>query len=148
MKKLMMVVLLTAVTMMAPLAASARPVGVFVGPRFVGPRVVVVPRYYVGPRIGIGWGTPYWGPSWYAPYWGPYAYNYAPATGSLKFDTHDKDAQVYVNGSYAGTVGQLKTMDLQPGSYDIEVRAPEGGNQFQQRVYIAAGETLHLNPNL
>jgi PEGA domain len=81
-----------------------------------------------------------------APY--PYGYyDYAPETGAVKFDTSVKDAEVYINGAYAGTVGKLKTMQLRPGSYDIEVRAP-GCTQFDKKVYVAAGKTLHLNPDL
>ena len=38
-------------------------------------------------------------------------------------------------------------MNLKPGSYDIEVRAP-GRTQFEKKVYVAAGKTLHLNPEL
>ena len=124
MKKVMMTAI-AALVLMAPLAASAR-VAVFVGPR-------------------IGWG-------WYAPYWGSYPYPYygyypvGPATGDVKFDTHDKQAQVYIDGAYAGTIGEVKTMHLRPGSYDIEVRG-QAGADFDQKVYVAAGKTLHLNPN-
>lgn len=155
MKKLLMTALL-AITM-APLAAYARPVRVIVGPRFVGPapvRVWVGPRF-VGPRFGWGWSS-YWGPGYYAPYWAPapYAYNYgygyanpAAPTGAVKFDTPDKDAQVYVNGAYAGTVGDLKTMDLQAGTYSIGIQVP-GAAMFDQKVYVAPGETVHLNPDL
>src|SRR5258708_25161257 len=113
--------------MRAPLAFCARPF-----------------RGIVGPVCGGGgWG-------WYNPYWGPYPYgyyNYAPETGAVKFDTSVKDAEVYIDGAYAGTVGKLKTMHLRPGSYDIEVRAP-GRTQFDKKVYVAAGKTLHLNPDL
>ena len=125
MKKLVMIGI-TALLLMAPLAASAR-VAVVVGPRF-------------------GWGG-------YAPYWEPYPYGYyggeygVPTTGAVKFDTSVKDAEVYINGAYAGTVGKLKPMSLRPGSYDIEVRAP-GRTQFDKKVYVAAGKTLHLNPDL
>jgi hypothetical protein len=124
MKKLMMVCI-TAALMMAPVAAQARPVRVFVGP-------------------GFGWG--------YSPYWGGYPYpygyyGYGPASGALKFDTSVKDAEVYIDGAYAGTVGKLKTMHLRPGNYDIEVRAA-GRTQFDEKVYVAAGKTLHLNPEL
>jgi hypothetical protein len=123
MKKVTMIAI-AALVLMAPLAASAR-VGVFVAPR-------------------IGWG-------WYAPVWGAYPYPYygyypAPVTGDVKFDTHDKQAQVYIDGAYAGTVGQVKTMHLHPGSYDIEVRG-KAGTDFNEKVYIAAGKTLHLNPD-
>jgi hypothetical protein len=123
MKKLMMICI-TAAVMMAPLAAYARPGRVFVAPAFGG-----------------GWYSPYWAPD-------PYGYHdYAPATGAVKFDTSVKDAEVYIDGAYAGTVGKLKTMQLRPGRYDIEVRAP-GCTQFDKKVYVAAGKTLHLNPDL
>jgi len=125
MRKLMMLCIASALVM-APLAASARPVRVFVGPAF-------------------GWG-------WYSLFWGAYPYpygyyGYAHATGALKFDTDVKDAEVYIDGAYAGTVGKLKTMQLRPGSYNVELRAP-GRTQFDEKVYIAAGKTLHLNPDL
>jgi PEGA domain len=134
MKKLMMTGIL-ATLLLAPLTAFARPgVGFRSGP------VVVVHR-------GFGWG---WGGYW-GPYWGPYPYygyyDNWPDTGSLKFNTKDKSAGVYVNGAYAGTIGELKTMHLRPGSYDIEVRE-QGRTQLDQKVYIAAGRTLHLNPDL
>jgi hypothetical protein len=124
MKKVLMVCI-TAALMMAPLAVHAS-------------RVIVAPAFGWG-----GYAGPYWGPY---PY--PYGYyGYAPATGALKFDTSVKDAEVYIDGAYAGTVRKLKTMYLRPGSYDIEVRAP-GRTQFDKKVYVAAGKTLHLNPDL
>jgi hypothetical protein len=123
MKKVLMVCI-TAALMMAPLAAHAS-------------RVIVAPAF--------GWGG-------YGPYWGPYPYpygyyGYTPATGAVKFDTSVKEAEVYIDGAYAGTVRKLKTMYLRPGSYDIEVRAA-GRTQFDKKVYVAAGKTLHLNPDL
>jgi len=124
MKKVSMIAI-AAFVLMAPLAASAR-VAVF-----------------VGPRVGFGW---------YAPFWGPYPYPYygyyppASPTGEIKFDTHDKQAQVFIDGAYAGTVGEVKTMHLRPGSYEIEVRG-QGGADFDQKVYVAAGKTLRLNPD-
>jgi opacity protein-like surface antigen len=122
MKKIMMMAV-TAALLMAPLAASAR-VAVF-----------------VGPRVGFGWYAPYWGPY---PYYGYYPYG--PNTGDIKFDTHDKNEQVYINGAYAGTVGEVKTMHLRPGNYDVEVRE-QGRTQFDENVYVAAGKTLHLRPD-
>jgi len=65
----------------------------------------------------------------------------------VKFDTNVKDAEVFIDGSYAGTVGKLKTMYLQPGSYNIELRSP-GRTQFDKKIYVVAGKTLHLNPDL
>ena len=70
------------------------------------------------------------------PYPYPYGfYDYAPATGAVKIDTSVKDAEVYIDAAYAGTVGKLKTMHLRPVSYDIEVRA--GRAQFDKKVYVA-----------
>jgi PEGA domain len=122
--KKVLIIWITAAAMMAPLAAYARP-----------------GRVFVAPAYGWGWRSPYWEPY-------PYGYyNYAPATGALKFDTSVKDAEVYIDGAYAGTIGKLKTMQLRTGSYDIEVRAL-GRTQFDKKVYVAAGKTLHLNPDL
>ena len=120
-----------ATLLLAPLAALARPATIFFRP---------APMIVVHPGFAWGWG-PYWGPY---PYYG--YYGNAPETGALKFDTKDKSAEVYVNGAYAGTIGELKTMHLKPGSYDIEVRE-QGRTQLDQNVYIAAGKTLRLNPD-
>jgi len=125
MKKLLLVCMTVAV-LSVPVAAQAARVGVFVGPAF-------------------GWG-------WYGPNWGPYPYGfyggyYYPATGAVKFDTSVKNAAVYINGAYAGTVGKLKTLHLRPGSYNIELRAP-GAMQYAERIYVVPGKTLHVNPDL
>lgn len=98
-------------------------------------------------------GRPYYG-GWYAPYWGPYwgyGYGYGyyafPNSGEVKLDTKVKDAQVFINGSYAGTTHENKTMHLRPGTYNLEIK--EGGTtQFAQKLYVAAGKTIHLHPTL
>jgi len=112
--------------------ASAHPrvfVGGYFGPGFYGP------SYY-------GWyGPGYYG--WYGPgYYGPYAP--APNVGKVKIDTKMKDARVYVDGGYAGTVGDLKTFPLRPGNHDIELRDPSGQQIFQQKVDVLAGKTTKL----
>jgi hypothetical protein len=100
-----------------------------------GPAVVVV-----GPLAPYGW---------YGPYYGPYPYGPYPIAnaGEVKLDTDVKDAEVLIDGSYAGTVRQLKTMMMRPGSYDISVRSP-GRETFDQKVYVVAGKTLKLHPDL
>jgi hypothetical protein len=124
MKKTLLV-LAVAVTSLAPMTASA---GILVG--FGGP-------VYYGP----GFYNPYWGA-----YWGPGYYGY-PNSGEVKLDTKVKDAQVFINGAYAGTTKQNKTMHLRPGQYNIEIR--EGGQSaFNEQVYVAAGKTIHLQPEL
>jgi opacity protein-like surface antigen len=123
-----LLILAAAVMTLVPMSASAAIGG-----------VVVVGRPYAA-----GWYSPFWGGYW-GPYWGPY-YAY-PNAGQIKVDTKVKDAQVFIDGAYAGTTHENKTMHLRPGSYNIEIR--EGGHtQFSQRVYVAAGKTLHLHPEL
>jgi PEGA domain len=104
---------------------------------FAGGRAVVV----AGPAFG-----PY---GWYGSYYGPYPY--APYllsnVGQVKLDTHVKEADVFIDGSYAGTIRELKTMMMRPGNYDISVRAP-GRDTFEQKIYVVAGKTLKLRPEL
>ncbi len=128
--------LLTGVLLVAalPWAASAH-AGVFVRPGFV--------RY-----PAFGWYGPAWG--WYSPYWGPYgypAYTIAPNAGQVKLDTKLKTAEVLINGRYAGTVHELKTMTLRSGDYSIELRAP-GHVPFHEDIHVVAGKTIKLHPDL
>ena len=126
MKKALLV--LAATLMLLPTGASAA---------YRGFVVVGRPYYH-------GWYSPFWGP-----YWGPYGggYYYHPNAGEVKLDTKVKDAQVFINGAYAGTTHQNKSMYLRPGNYNIEIR--EGGRtEFAQNVYVVAGKTLHLHPEL
>jgi hypothetical protein len=113
---------LLAVGMVAPIA-SARPplvfVGGYYGPAFYGP-------------VGYGW---------YGP--GPYG---GPVTGSVKIETKAKDAAVFVDGGYAGTVGQLKTFKLRPGTHNLELRGPDGHSFYQERIEVVAGKTLKIAP--
>jgi hypothetical protein len=103
-----------------------------------------------GPRIYGGYGgfySPFWGSYW-GPYWGPaYGYSYAPNSGQVKLDTKVKDAEVFLNGSYAGTTAENKSMHLRPGNYSIEIREA-GQKRYAESVYVVAGKTLHLRPEL
>jgi hypothetical protein len=121
--------------------ASARPPGfgghfggtVFVGPGFYGP------GWWYGP----GW----YGPGWYGLGWyEPYGYIPANAAGKVKLDTKAKDAEVYVDGGFAGTVKQLGTFPLKSGTHDIELRQPDGQSIFTQHVDVIAGKTVHVKP--
>ncbi|HXK03435.1 MAG TPA: PEGA domain-containing protein [Verrucomicrobiae bacterium] len=99
-------------------------------------------------------GRPYYG--WYAPFWGPYwgygpgyygAYYAHPNAGEVKLDTKVKDAQVFINGSYAGTTKQNKSMYLRSGTYNLEIREA-GRTQFAEKIYVVPGKTLKLHPEL
>jgi hypothetical protein len=65
--------------------------------------------------------------------------------GTVKIDSKVKDAEVFVNGAYAGTIKDNKTMHLRQGNYTIEVRHA-GETTFSENVYVTAGKTLHINP--
>ena len=124
MKKMLLIA--SAALMLLPLTAAAR-VGVFVGSGFAP----------------MGWYGYGYGP-FYRPY--PYgAYYGVPNAGQVKLDTKVKDAQVFVDGAYAGTSGKLKTMWMRPGTYTIEMRAP-GQAQFAEKIYVVAGKTVHVEP--
>lgn len=125
MKKSLLIVAAALMTM-APLSASA-----------------AVRFYYGGGFYRPFWG-PYWGP-YYGAYWGP-AYAY-PNSGEIKLDTKVKDAQVFINGAYAGTTHENKTMHLRPGNYNLEIREA-GTTQYAEKVYVVAGKTLHIHPEL
>jgi hypothetical protein len=61
--------------------------------------------------------------------------------------TKVKDAQVLVNGAYAGTTKDNKTMHFGPGQYTVEIRE-NGTTAFSQSVHVAVGKTLTLHPAL
>ena len=127
-----LLILAAALMTLAPVSASAAVRGVVVVRRPVF-------HTFYSPFWGAYWG-PYWGPA-YGPY---YAY---PNSGEVKLDTKVKDAQVFINGAYAGTTHENKTMRLRPGNYNIEVK--QGGRtQYAEKVYVVAGKTLHLHPEL
>src|ERR1700724_3419578 len=107
---------------------------------FIVPVASARPVIVRGGFYGPGWYGPGWyGPGWYGPGW--YGYDYAPTTGGVKFDTKMKDASVYLDGGYAGTVGQLKTFQLRPGTHNIELRDPSGQTIFQEKIDVLAGKT-------
>jgi hypothetical protein len=124
MKKLLTVVAAAAMAL-APMTASAA-------------RVVFVGR----PFVGAGFYGPYWGP-----YWGPgYAYPEA-VSGEIKIDTKSKVDEVFINGAFAGTTKDMKTFHLRQGTYNIEVRH-DGVPAINEKVFVAAGKTIHLQPAL
>jgi hypothetical protein len=102
------------------------------------------PRVFIGGYFGPGfYGPAYYG--WYGPaYAAPYGVWQAPYEGKVKIETKMKDAGVYVDGGYAGTVGQLKTFPLRPGTHNIELRDPSGQTIIQEKIDVLAGKTTKL----
>lgn len=68
-----------------------------------------------------------------------------PTAGELKLDTKVKDAEVFINGAFAGRAGKIKSMYMSPGAYSVELRAP-GRARYAERVSIVAGKTVKLHP--
>jgi len=122
-----LLILAAALMTMAPMSASAA-VRVIVGRPLYG-------GYYGG------FYRPYWGP-----YWGGYYYAH-PNSGEVKLDTKVKDAQVFINGAYAGTTHENKSIYLRPGTYNIEIKQGTA-TPFAQKIYVVSGKTMHLHPEL
>lgn len=88
------------------------------------------------------------------PFWTPFSSYYYPASfaygvdkGQIELKANPKDAAVYIDGAYAGTVQRLKNIWLEPGAYDLSIRA-NGREPFQQRVYVLTGKTLNISAKL
>jgi len=114
---------------------------------------IIVPAASAHPRVFVGgyFGPGFYGPSyygWYGPgyygWYGPYGEAAAPNTGKVKLETKMKEARVYVDGGYAGTVGELKTFPLRPGTHNIELRDPSGQSIFQEKIDVVVGKTTKL----
>ena len=108
-------------------------------------------RYYGGRR--------YYSYSYYDPYysgnfywsnyaWQPRSYYVGPswdyALGKLRLDIDQRDADVYIDGYFAGQVddfdGVLQGLRLEPGHYAVEIVLP-GFAPLQFDVQIAPGRT-------
>ncbi|MGA2327418.1 MAG: PEGA domain-containing protein [Bryobacteraceae bacterium] len=97
--------------------------------------------FVVGPAFGP-WDY------WYGPYfYGAYPVVSHPNAGLVKLDTKVKDAEVFVDGAFAGTAGDLKSMWLRQGAYNLEVRSP-GRATYAERIYVVNGKTLRVRPEL
>ena len=123
------------------IAVIALAVMLAVTPTPASARVFVRGGWY-GWHGGWGWG---WGPGWYGPaWWGP-GYYYGPPAGTVKIDTPDRAAAVYIDGGYAGIVADMHKFSLRPGVHDITVRAPNGQQLFNQRVEVLRGKTTKIH---
>jgi hypothetical protein len=90
----------------------------------------------------------------HSPYYAPYGYGAPPAyvtavpgyaNGGLRIDGAPANAQVYVDGYYAGIVndfdGAFQHMNLRTGPHQIEVR-PSGLPPVSFNVNVAPGQTI------
>lgn len=117
-------------------------------------RVVVVGGYYGG-----YYANPYWFPAVYDPWYGfgyqypfgpyppfPYRYAYDPG-GAIRVEVTPREAEVYVDGYYAGVVddfdGVFQRLPVEPGEHDIELYL-DGYRTARQRIYVTPRNTFKL----
>jgi hypothetical protein len=109
------------------------------------PRTIIVgyPRYgYPYGYGGFGLGYFYYDPyAWYGP---SRVVGYGP-TGQVRLRVEPKDAEVYVDGYYAGVVddfnGIFQGLRLEEGGYTIEIVAP-GYDPLEVRLRIQPGRRI------
>lgn len=111
----------------------------FAGPHFRGG----------GVYVGGYYGRSYWGPGYYPGYAYypafPGSMVYRPGLGQVRLYADSRD-EVFIDGAYAGTVKDLKSLWLKPGTYDLELRSR--GQSYFRRVYVLAGKTIKLDQRL
>jgi hypothetical protein len=133
-------------------------------------RVYVQPRrnYYVYryPAYRYYGGTRYYGYRYYDPYfagdfyWSNHAWrsrtyyvgsNYDYDLGKLRLDIDQRDAEVYIDGYYAGVVddfdGVLQGLRLEAGNYQVEIALP-GFEPLQFDVHVSPGRTTTYRGSL
>lgn len=98
---------------------------------------------------GFGYGHR---PLFYDPFWYPY-YSYGaypvgvPSAGEVRVLATPKQAEVYVDGFYAGVVddfdGTFQRLHTTPGGHAITLHL-EGYRTVTQHIYVAPDETLKL----
>ena len=101
-----------------------------------------------GPWGSYGWPYAY-DPFLYGPYLHPgffSGFGYGPAMGEVKIKSADHNAWVYLDGGLAGKAEKLKTIWLEPGAYNLEIRA--GDRKFGQKIYVLSGRTLKLTADM
>lgn len=109
------------------------------------------------PYSGYGY-SPYYG---YSGYYGASPYSYGGGyysnrpstfdTGGVRLRVRPRDAQVFVDGYYAGVVddfdGAFQDLRLSPGGHKIEVRMPGFETAFFD-VHIQPGRTIDVREDL
>jgi hypothetical protein len=89
---------------------------------------------------------PFFYPGFYAPgYFG--GFSFGEGKGEVRLSGAPKNAEVYLNGGYAGTANKLKNMWLDPGAYDLSVSTSDSSS-FHQRIYVLSGKSLKIAAKL
>jgi hypothetical protein len=121
-------------------------------------------RYYGGTRYYGG--VPYYGYRYYDPYfagdfywsnhtWQARSYyggsSWDYGLGKLRLDIDQRDAEVYIDGYYAGVIddfdGVLQGLRLEPGNYQVQVELP-GFEPLDFDVQVTPGRTTTYRGSL
>lgn len=114
------------------------------------------PYYWYGGLYGGYYSYPFYfsvGVGPYAPYYGyPYYpwYPYDPVA-SLRLQVTPREAEVFIDGSYVGTVddfdGSFQRLRLYPGEHTVEIFLP-GHRLLTQEIYLQPGKTFTMRAAL
>jgi len=109
-----------------------------------GHAVVVAPYYpYPYSSFAFQWGWPYGGYPYPYPYYG---YSVDPG-GALKLEVKPRQAEVYVDGYYAGTVdnfdGTFQRLRTTPGEHEISLYL-DGYRAVHQKLYLQPNVTTKV----
>jgi hypothetical protein len=103
------------------------------------------PNPYYG-NYGYGYGGYGYGPGPYSP-WQVSGYD----VGGIRLKIRPRDAQVFVDGYYAGIVddfdGTFQSLRLEQGGHKIEIHMP-GFEDLELDVHVQQGRTITLNEDL
>jgi hypothetical protein len=92
---------------------------------------------YFGFGFGWGWGYPYWYGGYGYPYWG-----YDP-TPEIRLEVKPREAQVYVDGYYAGIVddfdGTFQRLRVRPGAFELTLYL-KGYHTVTQNIHVGQGQ--------
>jgi hypothetical protein len=106
------------------------------------------PAVIVGGYYGSFVYDPFFYDPFFGPYgWGPYGYPYYTVEAEVRVLVTPKDAEVYVDGYYAGTVDNFDSffqrLSVRPGGHEF-VLYREGYRAIHQTVYVQPRSTLSL----
>jgi hypothetical protein len=129
---------------------------------FLGSTRVTEAQYRHGGVVVVGVGGGYYGSAyglydpWYGyegqwgypyPYPPPYRYRAVIADASVRIEVTPKEAEVYVDGYYAGIVddfdGVFQRLHTRPGAHEIELYL-DGFRTVKQNVYLPVNDTFKI----
>jgi PEGA domain len=107
------------------------------------------PYYYPFFGFGYGWGYPYYGYGYGFgyPYYSGYYYGY----GEVKLEVKPKDAQVFLDGDYVGTVDEFNSwyqrMNVEPGKHRIVIRE-QGYQPYTMDLRVLPGQSYKIKQQM